>query len=81
MCRLPCSILGVLYPLPVPSPPPDAAGLALCGTLAGCPREPVLKPGVLAAVPDTHQNQKQTLLPSNTTSPQHPWAESWDQSH
>lgn len=69
---------GTLRPLTVPSPLLD--GLAPCGTLAGCPREPEPEPGALAAVPATHQNHKQTLLPRNAASPQHPWAESWGQS-
>lgn len=63
--------------------PPHRAGirgLALRGMLAGSLREPEPEPGVLTAVPSPHRNPKQTLLPGNTASPQHPWAESWDQS-
>lgn len=65
----------------LPAPPPPHGWLGPVWILAGCPREPELEPGALAAVPATHQNHKQTLLPSNTASPQHPWAESRDQSH
>lgn len=45
--------------------------LAPCGTLASCPPGASAGPGALAAVPATHQNHKQTLLPRNTASPQH----------
>lgn len=73
--------LGVFHPLTVHSPPayppapPEASGPALCGTLARSPPTPPgagklgPRPGVLTAVPATHQNHKQTLLPGNATSP------------
>lgn len=70
------SILSLFPPLP-----PKRCWLGLVWILAACPREPEPEPGALAAVPATYQNHKQTLLPSNTTSPQHPCAESRDQSH
>lgn len=78
----PCSIPGRSILSLFPPRPPSPTRLAWpCVDPGRLPPGARAEPGALAAVPATHQNHKQTLLPSNTASPQHPWAESRDQSH
>lgn len=69
-CRL--LILSLSFPRQLPPPyPPDAAGFGPVWDPGQLPPGASAGTGALAAVPATHQNHKQTLLPRNTASPQH----------